>query len=104
MPLGRAPTLAVARRSMATSASTENATEGEMTLFNELTKSLSPTKLEVADISGGCGAMYQIEVTSAAFRGMSPVQQHRHVTTLLKPYIKEMHGIRIKTFAAPSSS
>ncbi|CAF4858074.1 unnamed protein product [Pieris macdunnoughi] len=56
----------------------------------------------VEDISGGCGAMYEISVEAKEFIGLSRVKQHRLVTETLKSEIAEMHGIRIHT--TPSSS
>ncbi|NXM16568.1 BOLA3 protein, partial [Ploceus nigricollis] len=36
--------------------------------------------IKVVDISGGCGAMYEIHVESEEFREKRPVQQHQMVT------------------------
>lgn len=49
------------------------------------------------DISGGCGAMYEIMVESSEFQGMSRVKQHQMVVDTLKQEIKDMHGVRIDT-------
>lgn len=49
------------------------------------------------DISGGCGAMYEISVESKEFVGLSRVKQHRMITDTLKNEIKDMHGLRIQT-------
>ncbi|VDD83538.1 unnamed protein product [Mesocestoides corti] len=54
-------------------------------------------KIEVTDISGGCGAMYQIFVKSEDFAGMSVLAQHRSVNEALGPEIKSMHGLTILT-------
>ncbi|NXU60051.1 BOLA3 protein, partial [Turnix velox] len=35
--------------------------------------------IRVVDISGGCGAMYEIHVESEEFREKRPVQQHQMV-------------------------
>lgn len=51
----------------------------------------------VNDISGGCGAMFQIEVVSSLFEGKSRVMQHRMVNDVLKKEIGEMHGLTLKT-------
>ncbi|KAJ3186194.1 hypothetical protein HDU85_007634 [Gaertneriomyces sp. JEL0708] len=75
-------------------------TEGERTIHEKLANQLQATKLRVADISGGCGSMYAVQIASPLFRGQSLVKQHRMVTELLKDDIKGMHGIQIKTEAA----
>lgn len=54
-------------------------------------------------MSGGCGAMYEIHVESADFKGLSTIKQHRLVTETLKEQIKEMHGLRISTVVDSSS-
>ncbi|KAH9280799.1 BolA-like protein 3 [Echinococcus granulosus] len=53
--------------------------------------------IEVTDVSGGCGAMYQIFVKSQEFSGMSVLDQHRSVKETLKQEIKSMHGLTIVT-------
>ncbi|CAH4031610.1 unnamed protein product [Pieris brassicae] len=53
--------------------------------------------VSVEDISGGCGAMYEISIEAKEFIGLSRVKQHRLVTETLKTEIAEMHGIRIHT-------
>ena len=55
------------------------------------------TNILVEDISGGCGAMYNIYVESVDLRGLSLVQQHKAVTNALKENIKQFHGVRIQT-------
>ena len=49
------------------------------------------------DVSGGCGAMYEIIVESIEFKGISRVKQHQMITNILKEEIKDMHGLRIHT-------
>jgi BolA-like protein 3 len=51
----------------------------------------------VNDISGGCGAMYEILVESPDFKGITTIKQHRMITDTLKTEIKDMHGLRIYT-------
>lgn len=53
--------------------------------------------VSVVDISGGCGAMYEISVESNDFKGISRVKQHQMITDTLKNEIKDMHGLRIHT-------
>lgn len=53
--------------------------------------------VEVVDVSGGCGAMYEVLVESTEFKGLSIIKQHRLINEILKEQIKEMHGVRIHT-------
>ncbi|KAK4986676.1 hypothetical protein LTR66_007796 [Elasticomyces elasticus] len=72
-------------------------TENELKVFKMLQEGLQPTRLEVQDISGGCGSMYGIEVVSAQFKGMPVIKQHRLVNKILGEEIKKWHGIQLKT-------
>ncbi|KAK8394827.1 hypothetical protein O3P69_005952 [Scylla paramamosain] len=38
------------------------------------------TAVEVEDISGGCGAMYEVWVEAPDFKGLSRVKQHKLIT------------------------
>ena len=70
----------------------------EIHLINILKENFpSATDIEVHDISGGCGAMYEIFLESPDFKGMRIVKQHQMVTEALKGEIKDMHGLRIST-------
>ena len=62
-----------------------------------LEHALQASQVQVQDISGGCGSMFQIQVQSSLFQGKSRVAQHRMVTEILKAEIKDMHGLTIKT-------
>ncbi|XP_012275598.1 bolA-like protein 3 isoform X2 [Orussus abietinus] len=53
--------------------------------------------IEVTDVSGGCGAMFEVNVTAPEFQGLSTIKQHRIINEALKNEIKDMHGIRIHT-------
>ncbi|KAM9164105.1 bolA-like protein 3 [Pangshura tecta] len=53
--------------------------------------------IRVADISGGCGAMYEIHIESEEFKEKRTVQQHQMVNQALSEEIKAMHGLRIFT-------
>ncbi|KAF6020009.1 BOLA3 [Bugula neritina] len=55
----------------------------------------------VEDISGGCGAMFDVHIESADFNGKKLVQQHMMVNKALKAEISDMHGIRISTKTIP---
>ncbi|KAG8239276.1 hypothetical protein J437_LFUL019032 [Ladona fulva] len=43
--------------------------------------------VEVVDISGGCGAMYEVVVASPDFKGLSIIKQHRLVNEVNSPPI-----------------
>ncbi|XP_071958846.1 bolA-like protein 3 [Antedon mediterranea] len=73
-------------------------TEGEQKIVKVLkTKFPEATTIEVEDISGGCGAMYQIHIESEVFSNKRIVMQHRMVNEALSEEVKEMHGLRIST-------
>lgn len=57
--------------------------------------------IKVDDISGGCGAMYEIYVETGEFKGLSVVKQHRTVYDALKDQIKHIHGLQLVTKAPP---
>uniref|UniRef100_A0A1B6FBY2 BolA-like protein 3 n=1 Tax=Cuerna arida TaxID=1464854 RepID=A0A1B6FBY2_9HEMI len=59
--------------------------------------------IEVRDVSGGCGAMFEISVITKEFKGLTMVKQHRLINEALKEEIKDMHGLRIYT-SLPSKS
>ncbi|XP_059798780.1 bolA-like protein 3 isoform X1 [Balaenoptera ricei] len=73
-------------------------TEGELKV-TQILKEKFPraTGIKVTDISGGCGAMYEIQIESEEFKEKRTVQQHQMVNQALKEEIKGMHGLRIFT-------
>ncbi|KAG1473520.1 hypothetical protein G6F56_000910 [Rhizopus delemar] len=72
---------------------------GEKHIYQKLFEALNPHKLHVADVSGGCGSMYAIDIAASKFQGTSIVKQHRMVNEILKEEIKGMHGLQLKTTA-----
>ncbi|XP_034536663.1 bolA-like protein 3 [Notolabrus celidotus] len=73
-------------------------TDGEVRIAAVLKEKFpSAASLKVVDISGGCGAMYEIHIESSEFKGKRTVQQHQLVNKALKEEIQEMHGLRIFT-------
>ncbi|KDN50013.1 hypothetical protein RSAG8_01349, partial [Rhizoctonia solani AG-8 WAC10335] len=74
-------------------------TEGEQAVFEKLNARFQPSSLDVEDVSGGCGTFYAISITSAAFKGLPMVKQHKLVTEELKQEIAGFHGLQIKTKA-----
>ena len=77
--------------------SNEGKTEGELHIENVLKSKMNVADVQVNDISGGCGSMYEVYVCSNDFKGKRMVQQHRLVTEILKSEVAEMHGLRIMT-------
>ncbi|XP_014444379.1 bolA-like protein 3 [Tupaia chinensis] len=73
-------------------------TEGELKVTQVLKEKFPrATAIQVTDISGGCGAMYEIKIESDDFKEKRTVQQHQMVNQALKEEIKGMHGLRIFT-------
>lgn len=58
------------------------------------------SRVEVHDVSNGCGSMFDVVVEATSFQGKSKVAQHKIVTNILREQIKSMHGLTIKTKAA----
>ncbi|XP_026330845.1 bolA-like protein 3 [Hyposmocoma kahamanoa] len=86
------------------SAFSRNSVTKEQQLSTALRRSLPGiTYVSVQDISGGCGAMFEVSVEAKEFAGLSRVKQHQLVTDSLKSEIAEMHGIRIHTMATPAA-
>ncbi|KAG8630686.1 hypothetical protein KVT40_002305 [Elsinoe batatas] len=71
--------------------------EAELKIHSILSEKLKPTELEVRDVSGGCGSMYAINVTSEVFRGLSVIKQHRMVNEALKAEMAGWHGCQVRT-------
>ena len=61
------------------------------------------TDIAVVDVSGGCGAMFEVFIEAPDFKGVRIVKQHQLVNEALKSQIKEMHGLRISTAVSPDS-
>lgn len=73
-------------------------TDGEVRIASILKEKFpQAASLKVVDISGGCGAMYEIHIESDEFKGKRTVQQHQLVNQALKDEIQAMHGLRIFT-------
>lgn len=74
--------------------------EGELHVFNKIKDNLDPVRLEVQDISGGCGSMYALDIESPKFKGLTVIKQHKLVNELLKEEIKSWHGVQLRTKAS----
>ncbi|CUS20840.1 LAQU0S01e15808g1_1 [Lachancea quebecensis] len=72
-------------------------TPEEKLVYEKLTKQLKPRQIEVRDISGGCGSMFAIDITSEKFKGLSMVKQHKLVNKVLQDDIKRWHGLQLRT-------
>ncbi|XP_078205167.1 bolA-like protein 3 isoform X1 [Callithrix jacchus] len=58
-------------------------TEGELRVTQILKEKFpQATAIKVTDISGGCGAMYEIKIESEEFKEKRTVQQHQMVNQL----------------------
>lgn len=66
-------------------------------VWDRLVHEFSPVELVVQDISGGCGSMYGIEISSEKFRGANMLKQQRMVNAVLGDLMKEWHGCQLKT-------
>ncbi|KAJ4391673.1 hypothetical protein N0V93_005292 [Gnomoniopsis smithogilvyi] len=71
--------------------------EAESVIWDRLVKEFSPVELVVQDISGGCGSMYGIEISSEKFRGANMLKQQRMVNAVLGDLLKDWHGCQLKT-------
>lgn len=75
------------------------ATPAETEIEQKILKDLPAKEAEVKDTSGGCGTMYNINVVSDAFKGLSIVKQHQLVAKVLKDDIPRWHGFVLNTSA-----
>ena len=67
---------------------------------DKILKSLGPgTDCKVIDVSGGCGAMLHINVSSQAFQGKNKVAQHRLVKKCIQD--ETLHGFKLETQPKP---
>ncbi|WWD16087.1 hypothetical protein CI109_100512 [Kwoniella shandongensis] len=71
--------------------------QGEKAIYDKLRSAFPGERLEVQDVSGGCGSFYAILISSPAFKGLSTIKQHKLVNQCLKEDIKGIHGLQLKT-------
>lgn len=69
----------------------------ESQIWDRLVNEFDPVELLVQDISGGCGSMYGIEISSEKFRGANMLKQQRMVNAVLGDLMKGWHGVQLKT-------
>jgi BolA-like protein 3 len=68
----------------------------ELRITEKIRKGLGEgCKIEVVDLSGGCGTMLQIKVNSPVFKDKTVVQQHRLVNKCIEG--EDLHGFRLET-------
>ncbi|GAA6052690.1 hypothetical protein JCM3770_007176 [Rhodotorula araucariae] len=56
------------------------------------------THCQVFDISGGCGASYEVIIVSPSFAGKTTLKKHREVNEKLKDEIAELHAFTQKSY------
>ncbi|KAF2795596.1 bola-like protein [Melanomma pulvis-pyrius CBS 109.77] len=99
-PLRNSPATATSTRSYSQAPEPPDyLNEAELHIFNKIKAELAPVKLEVQDISGGCGSMYALEIESAKFKGLPIIKQHKLVNAVLAEEIKSWHGVQLRTKA-----
>merc|ERR1712183_8306 len=96
LPSHLIPTRITGTPTMRTMSSTSRP-ESELRIENILKEHLAVSECEVRDISGGCGASYEVFVCAEDFRGKRMLQQHRLVQHILKDEMKDIHALRINT-------
>ena len=69
----------------------------ERRIAEKIQSKLNVSKIEVEDISGGCGSMFRIFVAAADFEGKRTIQQHRIINDILQDEVKDMHGLTLHT-------
>lgn len=58
----------------------------------------APSHVDVADISGGCGASFRVVVVSHAFVGCSVVERHRLVHAAIGGAMQHVHALQLKCY------
>ncbi|OXG87631.1 hypothetical protein C349_01410 [Cryptococcus neoformans var. grubii Br795] len=93
----RAQPFAALRLYSTPSAASPSLDSGEEAIYKKLKERFPGSRLEVQDVSGGCGSFYTILISSPAFKGLTTVKQHKMVNECLKEDIKGIHGLQLKT-------
>jgi stress-induced morphogen len=61
--------------------------------------SLSPTLVDVEDVSGGCGQHFKITVVSTSFEGIRLLERHRLVHAVIgSADMAAIHALQLKCF------
>ncbi|KAK8869650.1 hypothetical protein IAR55_000218 [Kwoniella newhampshirensis] len=93
----RLSSFALRSRHYSTPTPTPTLDDGEKAIYEKLRTAFPGQRLEVQDVSGGCGSFYAILISSPAFKGLSTIKQHKLVNQCLKDDIKGIHGLQLKT-------
>lgn len=93
----RRTVLTTAQRSFAAAAPGAAGSPKERELEATITRALGADFVRAIDISGGCGALFRIEVVSPQFEGKSLLQQHKLVNEAIATEIGAMHGLTLQT-------
>ncbi|CAD6594790.1 XXYS1_4_G0050890.mRNA.1.CDS.1 [Saccharomyces cerevisiae] len=72
-------------------------TPEEKMITDKLQQELEPEVCKVQDVSGGCGSMFAINITSKKFDGLSLIKQHQLVNRILRDDISRWHGLQLTT-------
>merc|ERR1712216_484412 len=54
--------------------------------------------LSVTDVSGGCGAKFELIIVSQSFEGVPLLKRQRLVNDTLKPVMDQIHAVSMKTW------
>ncbi|OCF55808.1 hypothetical protein L486_06561 [Kwoniella mangroviensis CBS 10435] len=82
-------------RSYSTPTPTPPLDKGEQAIYDKLKSAFPGQRLEVQDVSGGCGSFYAILISSNKFKGLSTIKQHKLVNACLKEDIQGIHGLQV---------
>ncbi len=85
------------RRFSAESGSASEVMPSPEKMIAALQRSLGASKVEVTDVSGGCGAFFKVLVVAPVFNDIPIVKAHRLVLEALEKDVGKMHGITIET-------
>ncbi|KAL6553535.1 BolA-like protein 2 [Orobanche gracilis] len=66
-----------------------------------LKSKLNPSKLEVIEPPGGCGAYFTIEIVSKEFEGKRLLERHRLINCALEEEMKQIHALSILKAQTP---
>src|SRR5438874_1837118 len=64
----------------------------EQYITEKLQTALSPSFLQVVDVSDGCGAKFEVVIVSPSFEGKTMLQRHRMVNDCLAEELKSIHA------------
>jgi len=68
------------------------------TVESTIRKGIQADPVIVADVSGGCGAKFEVVVVSQDFQGVPLLERHRKVNQALEPIMNQIHAVTIKAW------